>query len=314
MATHKNSLVLLFFILVAFSLKSHSQIGHGGRPLSLTDMNLPVLKALSELPGRKALPSYLNDPKETKTGAYQFAWPFDVDLDTDNAGQWDKASDGSDIWRLAIYSEGAYSLNLIFDQFILPPTGELFVYNEDYSVVLGSFTNENVNLAGGLAIAPVAGDQIIIEYIEPADVAFHGLLHINKIGHDYKNAFGKKDGNFGRAGSCNVDINCSDGDNWKLEKRAVCRLVINGSTLCTGTLLNNTHQNKRPYLITANHCIDYQNDANNTVFVFNYESPTCGGVDGSVSQSMSGAKLVATKNAGGGFLDFTLLLLNDLVR
>ena len=37
---------------------------------------------------------------------------------------------------------------------------------------------------------------------------------------------------------------------------AYAGLMVLGKDLCTGTLMNNTSQNKKPYILTANHCID----------------------------------------------------------
>jgi len=72
-------------------------------------------------------------------------------------------------------------------------------------------------------------------------------------------------------------------------------LIIGGRELCTGTLVNNTSQDKTPYVLTAGHCIENASDAQQTVFCFNYESPACGNgessLNGYADQTLTGAIL-----------------------
>ena len=95
------------------------------------------------------------------------------------------------------------------------------------------------------------------------------------------------------------------------EKQAVVQLVISGTDLCTGTLVNNTRRDKTPYLITAGHCILTTSEAQETVFSFNYESPFCGNggsVNGYASQTMTGAILRSRSDS----LDFALVELETM--
>ena len=71
-------------------------------------------------------------------------------------------------------------------------------------------------------------------------------------------------------------------------------------------MLNNTNQQNRPLLLTAQHCIGDQNDADKTIFVFGYESPWCDGPDGRVYHSLSGSVLRSTNTD----IDFSLVELN----
>ena len=47
--------------------------------------------------------------------------------------------------------------------------------------------------------------------------------------------------------------------------------------------------------LTANHCISTQSNLDDCIFIFNYESPSCNGGDGSTEQSISGGTLRATR-------------------
>ena len=67
--------------------------------------------------------------------------------------------------QLRIESEGAFSLNTIYDIFNIPEGAEFFVYSENKEMILGAFTNSNHKPHGGFSTAPIKGDKIIFEYI-----------------------------------------------------------------------------------------------------------------------------------------------------
>lgn len=77
-------------------------------------------------------------------------------------------------------------------------------------------------------------------------------------------------------------------------------LLSNGDRLCTGTLVNNTLKDFKPYFFTAFHCLDISSSDGtlsssekssviNWVFRFRYQSPSCGGGDGFNFISFNGA-------------------------
>ena len=117
------------------------------------------------------------------------------------------------------------------------------------------------------------------------------------------------------SGSCNIDINCPLGSNWQVEKQAVNLLIINtysGTLECTGSLINNTALDSKPYLLTAYHCISNEYDAENTLIYFNFESQSCNGTGNKLNvatdkQVLYGGKLVASSYDH----DFALIELNQ---
>ena len=239
--------------------------------------------------------------------SYQFAYSFDTVIDVKKSAMKDSVECGI-LYRLAIKSSGAHSINIIFSEYHVPPCAKLFMYNEDYEHVIGAYTSNNNKKSNILAVSPVAGEKIILEYFEPYFSDFNGSLVIDRISHDFLDVLNtqKKDGHKA-AGGCQVDVNCHpEGDDWQKEKRAVCYIRYNGNTLCSGTLINNVNNDGRAYFLTANHCVSTQKYAEKCVFYFNYEKPSCGSGNGSLSQSISGADLRAT----GYDSDFTLLELS----
>jgi lysyl endopeptidase len=303
-------------VTMAVSLSTIAQISQGGIPFSFEansrKANENYIKSSDKVP---IIHMPLVDQKtideikeQNRTGAeiFQFAYGLNVNIKLKDTAVVDSLKSGL-LYRLSIESVGAKSINIIFKDYQVPLGAKLFLYSGDQMFVKGAFTSNNNKKSNKLPTEPIAGDLITIEYFEPYFSDFQGRLTIGKVSHDFVGIV-SEDGQFGTSGDCHVDINCPEGGNWQNEKQAVCRITINGQNLCSGALLNNTAEDGTPYFLTANHCISTQVDAENSVFVFNYESPTCGGIDGSVSQSISGADLRATREGS----DFTLLELSKL--
>jgi hypothetical protein len=298
--------VLLCSVL---ALPGSGQMSYGGIPASFsllkkaTLSSVPVIE-MESVDNNQLLLNERSDPNSLKS--FHFAKGFNVDISPNYSGQW-TLNDDMKIWRLGLRSKGAWSLNLIFDKFIIPRGALLFIYSKDYSKVLGAFTSDNEQSSGYFSTYPIPGDEITVEYNEPLKSLFTGELHISSLNHDYKNAFGSRP--LGESGRCNRDVYCPDVISYITEKQSVVDLIIGGRELCTGTLVNNTNQDRTPYVLTAGHCIENASDAQQTVFCFNYESPACGNgessLNGYADQTMTGAILKARSDS----LDFALIQL-----
>lgn len=308
---------ILLFIIIIFHFKVfqlYSQLNCGGSPLSFREQ----LKSSLEIPlynlpefNNEALVNEDNESDLVYQCESRIAKGFRVDISPGNYGLWEILPDGGKLWRMRILSKGAGAIHIMFDQFILPEGAELFLYNNDKSQILGAFGWENNQTSGILAIAPIRGEEIMIEYFEPADVSFNGILHIGNIGHNYRyNSLTDADG-FGDSEVCNKDVNCEAAADWQLQKRSVCMIVFQKSNgdyyLCSGALINNAKNNGIPYLLTANHCLPTYYEAQTAIYYFNYESPFCNGPDGDLSQTISGSTIRATTYQ----LDFCLVELSS---
>ncbi len=302
-------IIIIFFVTI-LSFQGKGQVSYGGIPASFNSLKSATLK----LPVVDMAPvnNFDLQLREVQSKAayknLKFAKSFDVDISPENSGVWDSV-DGMKIWRVDIRSQGAYSLNILFDRAILPTGASIFIYTPDHRILRGAFNANNEQSSGMLPIFPLEGDEIVVEYNEPETVSTHGELHISKVNHGYKNSIGNRP--LGDAGVCNMDVYCAGAAIVRKEKEAVVQLVIAGTDLCTGTLVNNTKLDKTPYLLTAGHCITSANDAQQTVFSFNYESPFCGtgsSVNGFGNQTMTGSILRARSDS----LDFTLVELEML--
>jgi hypothetical protein len=283
-----------------------AQIGHGGLPysfkksLSLSPLDVELLSYMDNkiLLEEEAIPS--------KDEGFIFGKEIAVNYTLKNAGIWETLPNGARLWRMGIQSTGAYSLNLLFDSFYIPPHSNLFIYTEDKSFLMGAFTEENNNRWGNFATSLLPGDAIVLEYYEDPQDYDLGVLHLSTIVHGYKDFFFKK-GKYGSSMECNIDVNCHIGDSYPNAKRAVVLILNRSSARCSGTLINNTAQDGKPFLLTANHCLTSNSDPSNFVFVFNYETTSCNGNIEKKMYSINGSTLLARHEHS----DFALLLLND---
>jgi len=129
-------------------------------------------------------------------------------------------------------------------------------------------------------------------------------LTIGTVAHAYRDIFKLAENfekGFGDSGDCNNNVVCPEAEEWENQVRSVALITLgNGTRWCSGSLLNNTTNDGTPYFLTANHCTEGQT-VSTMVFIFNYQSDICDpggtGNDGNLSQSVSGAALLAQTNS-----------------
>ncbi len=307
---NKGIHILSFFAFFTVSLLANGQISDGGKPLQTGHLK-SLKRQIIEMPKvdnfELLKASVLENQKETQLKPFRFAHSFPVNINRENNGVVYENIDGYSVWQVTIKSEGALSLNVIFNPYHVPPGAKLYILDQDQKKKLGAFTDFNNKEFNSFAVSPVAGDEITIQYEEPLDADFKGEIGISKINHDFVGVVAGKNERrpLGKmAGSCNVDVNCELAEDWESLKNSVCRIFIDGTEACTGTLVNNTSKDQKPYILTANHCYrDHINGEENSVFLFNYESPYCGNLDGDISNSISGGIYRANDDS----LDFRLV-------
>ncbi|MBL0910860.1 MAG: T9SS type A sorting domain-containing protein [Bacteroidia bacterium] len=256
---------------------------------------------------------------------YKIARLMPVAYDMNNAGKWTLYPDGSRLWRFKIKAEGAQGLSFYFDRFYIPPGAVLFSYNLKTGFVEGPhYANENTETEA-YASAIVPGDEIMLEYYQPASVEGEPLIEIGDIGYFFRglNFLEKNAGDFGASDACQVNVNCSEGSNWQDEKRAAVKIILvegNSAGLCSGAMVNNTAQDCKNYLLTAQHCGAGASASNlgQWIFYFNFEAPSCpdpssaNNLDdqtktGCVRRAASGSSSVVSQS------DFQLLELNGSI-
>ncbi len=265
-----------------------------------------------------------------KSQPWRFGYTYDTDYSLENSGAWETLADGSKIWRLAITSEGAITMNLLLENVNIPSGASLYLFDEEKTNRVGAYTVRNNREDGLLGTELLHGDRMIVEYHEPANVAGQGTLTIASVIHGYRTLTGIQNDltrALNSSGNCNIDVNCPLGDSWKNQSRSVAMIVVNGSGVCTGALINNTCNNGTPYFLTANHCLS--GSTGSWAFRFNWEvaegdatlscastTNTSGTYNGASAydQSANGATVLASSaNSDFALLEIDNMDVNDAI-
>jgi hypothetical protein len=306
---------LIASVLTCSSLLIIGQIQSPGEPFDWSDKSISLLEiptittsalAMDEVRAQDAV---TDQYKETP---YRFGIAHEVSLNVLSEGQLTVLPNGDKIWRLGINCPKAKSINLNFSAYQIPEGGQVTIWNAERTEYLGVFNSKNNKAYNSLAVGLVYGDKIIVEYYQQARVTQLAQLTIGTIVHGYRPVVydpqSVTKGPIGTSGSCNMNVNCPDGNDWQDEKRGVALYLFDGF-VCTGSLINNTSQDCSPLFLTAAHCTSI---ATNMVFYFNHESASCAGTTGPINQTLSGATLLAVAQ-GGELSDYRLVELSSNV-
>lgn len=183
----KRPYLLIFLCLSLSNFSVDAQIKKVGTPISsrlgsantskilkkeVTIIDMPQLdkKRLDEIKANNEIDGTL----------FQFAYGFKVNINVQKESIKDSLENGI-LYRLKIRSTSAKSINVIFGNYKLPESADLFLYGNNADLSDGAFTNRNNKKNKQLATEPINGDVITVEYFEPYDVEFSEHLIINKI-------------------------------------------------------------------------------------------------------------------------------------
>ena len=233
-------------------------------------------------------------------------------------GSWQDVGNGLRLWRLRIAAPGALSIDVALRPLFLPHGAALYLTDASGSFVRGPYTDADNPQSGEFWTPFVPGDVAYLEVLVPAALEQQLQLRLFQVNQAYRDiATGVSP--FAKSGSCNIDVACPEGDNYRDQIRAVARYSFSGG-LCTGQLINNSANNNQRLFITANHCLSSQSDANSVVVYWNYQNPTCrtpGSAASGVPIPLIGNSITQT---GGALLrahyaaaDTTLIELNSAI-
>ncbi len=317
----KNTTLFILLFLSFFTF--YSQNIEGELPVSwiqnLTNSQDPIELPPLNLEAIVAEDS-INDLDKTLPWRYGVKRPIKLDLE--NNGVWTTLPNGGKIWQVAIKSPDAVNLSINFDNFYLPQGARLHIYNDDHTDISRTYSKDQNRTNNILGSWFINGDIIWIEYYQPEGAIEVAELEIGSIIHGYRmgrvNALVEQIRGLNDSGDCNFDVNCPIGNDFNskkdLVKKAVAILNLGNGHLCSASLINTTGDNKIPYLLTANHCLN-NSDPSLWSVRFNWMSPNpiCGtGEDSADIQSnftMSGAEL----RANNEFSDFALVELYNTI-
>jgi lysyl endopeptidase len=315
----KKLVFLSIMIFAGFS--SFAQISQGGSPVSFTRADMSDQFNQVEFP-RPDMEMLAAEDQANAESAYpgpeRMAYSVPVNLELKSAGSFETLADGTRIWRLKIHVPGALALGVYYSNFYLPEGGRLFLYNESQTQIIGAFTSENNHESGLFSTEFIQGDYVTLEYSEPAGTTDRSAIFISEVAYAYRFiSFNGEGREIDLSLPCMINVACSEGDGWDDQIQGIARLSIKigwNYYWCSGSLINNTSNDRIPYLLTAEHCGEGASagDMNQWIFYFNYQSATCTGNYGPSSNTVNGCTLKA-KDPIVGFdgSDFELVKLNS---
>jgi lysyl endopeptidase len=289
----------LFFIsLILISSGLYAQQGDGGKPKSRDFSEID--QRIFSTPNLTALrqEDEINDAE--RSGPWRFGFNNYTNLTMENAGVWHTLENGDKIWQLHLTCVAAQTVNLTFEDVLLPEGNELYVYNPAKDFILGKFTEYHL-YEGQLGTELIPGNTAIVEYYVPAhNISKLAQAKISTVTHGYRTANEYIEKAFGSSGSCNMNVNCPDGAAWTNERNSAVMLVSGSNGFCSGALINTVLSDGKPYVLTANHC---GANPTNWIFRFNWQSNGCTAALNPSFSSLSGAVLRARRSPS----DFSLV-------
>jgi hypothetical protein len=231
------------------------------------------------------------------------------------AGAWEPAS-GIRVWRMAVRSPGSTGIRLEIGAFDAG-SGRLWVTSGDD--VAGPYTGRGPFGDGHFWTATVASEAVTVEYEAAggADSADAPPFEILQISHQTLDVVmpvpeaGAKD----PADTCHLDPNCYP--EWLDSMKMVAQIVFeqpDGRYVCSGALVNTRDKSRKPYFLTAGHCINNEASARTVEVYWTYQTAKCGATAPATRadslKSTQGASLIAWGTIPGG--DYSLLLLKDI--
>lgn len=311
--TMNNKITTSLFVLFLIVFSSFSQKNTTTTVSNEQQKSTPTIELLA--PNMEAINA--EDKLRDKQGKlYRIGVALFTNLSPENSGVWTIDQQGTKTWSLTIKSAGAEALSFIFDHFDLNGNSTFKILNKKGELVHAIVTNEDEleDLQQHLALC--FGDELTLMLSEPKGT-MASSIHLDRVIYNYRSTGNPSAAKVNESDACEVNVNCSPvGDNWQDEKRGVARIYVvepAGAGWCSGSLVNNTAQDCKPYMLTAFHCGENSTTANFNVwkFYFKYEvtgcvNPTSGGTLG--SNVITGSVKKADANDGGGISGSDFLL------
>jgi lysyl endopeptidase len=206
-----------------------------------------------------------------------------VAIAADRHGEWTLLADGSRLWRLAVRVEGATDLRLAFAHFALPEHATVYVIGAD-RYYQGPYTADDAQ-DGAFRSPIVPGDMATIELrMPPGAVLARDAFELTSAGAGFRDLFRRakaiEETGPGTSGACNVNVVCPLGQSYADPIRATAYYEYeadedHATFICSGTLLADVPRDRKPYVLTAAHCISSATEAASMVVYWNYQSAQC---------------------------------------
>lgn len=259
---------------------------NSGEATKLINKPICSMGVIKQMPSFDLMQLEKEDAERDSTSVFfRFGKTFDVNY-TLADGQWENV-DGGRMWAMTFKSEGALSLNFVFNDFRLPKGAELYIVNRDKSVLFGPVTKESTTENGFFQTDIIKGDQASIYLFEPTESLGISSLTIKSLIHGYRNMMPKV-ASFRTPSSIeNKDVACYPA--YEKESDAIALIIHSNYCLGTGFLIMSTDYSFKPYFLTSSYIVDSDNNGTfadyeksyieNSLFKFRYKKIQCDGED-----------------------------------
>lgn len=216
------------------------------------------------------------------------------------------------IYEKEFFSKNSSYVKLYFENFDLAPgdyieitgnkTGESILYGGK-----GKIVDQSKTMISNFWSRVMLDNKVIVKLYSSGNIGNHKGFEIKKVAYGYSEEKIRKQlvASQSQKAICSSDnkesIACYDGTEMFEKAKAVCRLLIGGSSLCTGWLLGSEGN-----LMTNNHCIGSASDAQNTDFMFNYQYNNCSETSNAQTDIVASSSTFIKTNSS---LDYTLVQL-----
>lgn len=244
-----------------------------------------------------------------------------TNVSTQNSGLWTNLANGDRLWQLNIQSPGAEALSFLFETFKIYDETQVWVQDKSENFVHKKVGSDEVNESFTQNLALCFGDDLVLCILEPKGSKASEIL-LDRVMYNYRETGNSVQQKINESDPCQVNVNCSEGNNYQDEKRGVARVYVvegNQAGWCTGSLVNNLAQDCKPYFLLALHCGVTTSASNMTQwrFYFGYEAVGCNSPNtaGTLDDNfITGCVRLADSGDGGGDSgsDFLLVQLGSL--
>ncbi|CAM1358651.1 trypsin-like peptidase domain-containing protein [Tenacibaculum xiamenense] len=214
------------------------------------------------------------------------------------------------VYQKEFYSKNSSYIKLYFKNFDLAPGDyvEITGSNSKETIIYGGkgkIVDDQMTMISDFWSKVLFDDKVVLKLYSSGAAERYKGFEIGKVAYGYSEE--KIEATLAGqtrsiCGSDNKErIACYQGTTMFDKGKAVCRLLIGGSSLCTGWLLGS-----EGHLMTNNHCIGTASRAQNTDYIFNYQHQGC---TGSTLAQQDVVAQSATFIKTNSTLDYTLVKL-----
>lgn len=207
--------------------------------------------------------------------SHRFATPLSKRIDSDTDGTWTVEGDRA-LWSYRLQLQGAKSVSFFAPVASLPPETDMFV---------GGIPHGHPEISrSGMWSKIIAGDLLEIEAWVPVIHRDQFHLVIDEVQAGFRmtpatKSASKSETSAKAAEGDSRNYTCFRNPQNEAEGRATVRLYVANSGQCTGSFVNNSNNDQRPFVLTALHCAsNFDNldiDASSVTIEFNGET-ACG--------------------------------------